>query len=303
MKLLPACLLLLLLVGAAGCRMGIPYGKWTVQTTKRDADSLAWSPFFWKGDRLGQKYYDRTVMDIPATVAGLSRPVTFQFDLGANITMFYGNPLSGLTGKKIRKEDYGPLSVSFGDLRASTEHAYVIKDFGDEPQGDTVHLGTIGADLFRDKVLIIDYPGLRFAVGDTVPRSWGVAMTPVSLDPSGRMVLPLQIGRKTFRAMFDNGSSLFPLIAPARHIHYYPAAAPTDTIPITSWGKAHNVVGRPLNAPFTLGGYPFEGTVIWADYRPEAVSEDYDVITGNALFWDHVIILDFRHRRFGIKLK
>lgn len=59
--------------------------------------------------------------------------------------------------------------------------------------------------------------------------------------------------------------------------------------------------GRPLTATFRLGGQDFSGTTIYADYRPEAKTGHYDALAGNALFWDKMIIIDFKYKRFGVK--
>ena len=101
--------------------------------------------------------------------------------------------------------------------------------------------------------------------------------------------------------MFDNGSSIFSLIMSDDKINNFSTAASTDTITISSWGRIHNVIGRPLNQEFELAGHTFSNTMVYADYRQDYRTDIYDAITGNALFWDKTIIIDFKNQRFGMK--
>ncbi len=61
------------------------------------------------------------------------------------------------------------------------------------------------------------------------------------------------------------------------------------------------MIGRPINDSFILAGHTFYPAKIYADYRKEYKTDKYDAITGNILFWDKTIIIDFKNKKFGIK--
>jgi len=73
-------------------------------------------------------------------------------------------------------------------------------------------------------------------------------------------------------------------------------------IAISSWGNIHNVIGRPLKQQFELAASSFFSEImVYADYRKEAKTKDYDAVSGNALFWNKTIIIDFENKRVGFK--
>ena len=63
----------------------------------------------------------------------------------------------------------------------------------------------------------------------------------------------------------------------------------------------HNVIGRLMKDSFELAGQTFSGINIYADYRKEARTINYDAVAGNALFWNNVVVIDFKNKKFGIK--
>jgi hypothetical protein len=199
------------------------------------------------------------------------------------------------------------LKLIIGNTTANTSYCHVTRDYGDNldinnlSNSSSIRLGTIGADIFQNNILVIDYPNQRFAIYDTLPQLQQTAFTDISLDSVGRVILPMFIHDTTFRVMFDNGASIFPLITSNSKIDLFSKERSTDTISVSSWGKTHSVIGRPLKEPFRLGNNEYSDIMIYVDYRKESISTDYDAITGNALFWDKVVIIDFKNQKFGIK--
>jgi hypothetical protein len=199
------------------------------------------------------------------------------------------------------------LTLLFGDTKATTKNCYVMGGFGKQISDDhlmdssPIKIGTIGADLFQNKVLVLDYPNQRFAICDTLPDRLKTFFVNMSLDQHGRVIIPLQLKNKSYRVMFDNGSSIFPLLVSDDKVNSFSTALSTDTILISSWGINHNVIGRPLKEQFQFAGHTFSDITIYADYRKDARSNDYDAIAGNALFWDKVVIIDFKNKKFGVR--
>ena len=163
-------------------------------------------------------------------------------------------------------------------------------------------MGTIGSDIFQNKVLIIDYPNQQFAICDNVPKFYQKCLTDIELDVVGRVLLPMQLKGKKYKLLFDNGSSLFPLLTTGEKINIFSSLLPSDTIKGYAWGKQFTAIGRPLNDSFVIANQTFNKTTVYADYRKDfRTTDNTDAITGNILFWDKTIIIDFKNKKFGVQ--
>lgn len=311
------------LVSDTFCQSKNSFGQWNISTSKISGSDLSWTNFLWTNDSLGNRYFERTAMFIPAKMEGLPNTFLFQFDLGADITRLYGNPLKTIflnypEFDRIRRYKgfwqfwntqtaFKDLTLSFGDVTATTKNCYVMSGFGKRIATDLstdsspIKIGTIGADLFQNKILVLDYPNQRFAICDTLPGSLQTSFVNMSLDQHGRIIISLQLKNKSYRVLFDNGSSIFPLVASADIANSFSTAAGTDTIAMSSWGTIHNVIGRPIGELFQLAGQTYSDIMIYTDYRKGANLNSYDLIAGNVLFWDKVVIIDFKNKKFGMK--
>lgn len=298
------------------------YAKWITNTINPKPNEISWAKFIWGNDSLNGKFYARAFMLIPCKIEGLPYDFTFQFDLGAGIGGIYENNLKNFYGSfpdlraRVRRfksplqfwnknKVISDIGIVFGNYRSASSACYVLGDYGytfniDNPK-DTFSIGTIGADLFQNKVLIIDYPKQQFAICDTIPAEFKCLLTDITLDRAGRVVLPMKIRNHDYRILFDNGSSLFPLITLAKNINYYSNSPDLDTISIFSWGKHHEVTGKMITDSFELGGQKFAHVKVYSNHSGYGADPDTDGMAGNALFWDKTMIIDFKNRKFGIK--
>ncbi len=280
------------------------FGQWAVTHTGNAPDGLQWASFRWTGQNMGNRFFDRFAMNIPVRVVGLPRDFMFQFDLGSDVTMIYGE-----NAKSIRKlypaVNFKKPVLNFGDFTASTSVCYVKDNYGEAISMDDdsdARLGTIGADMFHDKVLIIDYPHQRFAICDSVPAVYAAMGTvAISLDKYGRVLLPMQLRGKNYKVLFDNGSSIFPLLTSAKNIGSFSDEPVSDSIEVTAWGQRQQITGRVLRDSFLIGGQLVSNIIVYANHSGSGEENEYDAITGNALFWDKVIIIDFKNKRFGLR--
>jgi hypothetical protein len=298
------------------------FGQWIIKNKSPDSSGISWAKFKWDNEEIGSKYYQKTSMQIPAKVKGLPYNFLFQLDLGAS-TVIYENSIRSIFTNypglnKIEKLK-SPLqfwnkqnalknfSITFSNISATTPNCRIEKGFGNNfslnnsDDSSEFSLGTIGADLFQNKILIIDYPNERFAVCDTLPPALNTSFINIEIDKTGRVILPLSLGGKTYKVIFDTGSSMFQLLVTDDKINNFSSEQGTDTIQISSWGKLHNVIGRPMKDRFVLGGKKFANINVYADYRKESRTNEYDAITGNALFWNNVVIVDFKNKKFGVR--
>ncbi len=296
------------------------YGNWTIQAKTKD--TISWINFYWTGDTLGGKWYERTAMMIAAKIDGVTNPVSFQFDLGDPYTELYSYNVNAVATKYTALTAYigrlhSPLQfwsrqrslknfmLRFSTSNISAKDVLIRENYGDNifihSVKDTLPIGTLGADVFQNKILIIDYPARRFAICDSVPLRYKTAFAPFESDKSQKIILPMNLKGHHYRITFDNGSSLFSLITLAKNITNFSSLPDTDSMEITSWGQRHTVTGRPLKDSFSLAGHRFGNVMIYSNHSGLGIDLTTDGMAGNALFWNHVVIIDFKNKQFGIK--
>ena len=319
------CLIIIIVCGVSWFTDKTQYTtNWSIKNINPDSSGISWAKFEWSNDSLGGKYLERTAMFIPCKIEGLPYNFTFQFDLGIGATeinqnsinsFLKGNPALSKRIKNLKsplqfwnsRKRFNDLAINFGNVKATTENGFLKKDYGDkydvsEIPGNTVYpIGSIGADMFQNKILIIDYPKQRFGICDTLPGSYKTSFSNIELDKAGRVILPMQLKGKNYNVLFDNGSSLFALLVADSRINEFSTAPDIDTLKINSWGVKHDVTGRLIQDSFQLAGHTFSRVEVFADYRKNMRSAGFDAITGNILFWDKTVVIDFKHKKFGIK--
>ena len=299
------------------------FGDWEIKKT--NTTDIAWSEFIWSNQVINGKYYDKTAMLIPCKIEGIKNNLTFQFDTGSNLTMLYGNSLNSFFNQNIAlsekvmgfdfpvnlyfsksKQFFKDLEISFGDYKISNKSAFIKENYGSKfnPQninkGDTIHIGTIGADIFRDKILIIDYPKQKFAICDEMPEQFKNSLTDIELDKHGRPILPLLLNSKKHRILFDNGSSLFPIITSTKNIDKFSQNPILDSIEVSSWGKKHIVDSRMITDTFNFAGKDFFNVKIYENHAGLGIDKNTDAMAGNALFWNNTLIIDFKNKKIAI---
>jgi hypothetical protein len=139
------------------------------------------------------------------------------------------------------------------------------------------------------------------AICDNVPEFYQQSLTDIELDEVGRVLLPMQLKDKKYKILFDNGSSLFPLLVTDDKTNNFSTLPASDTIKGYAWGNAFTFIGRPLNDSFVITNQTFYKTTVYADYRKDYRTNKYDAITGNILFWDKTIIIDLKNKKFGVQ--
>ena len=189
MKRLVTLFFLTSLTTLTGCEDSDPlnykqYSNWEV--TNLSGNNIAWTKFKWLNGNLGSEFYERIGIYIPCNIDGLQHSVAFQFDLGAYLSGVYETTFSSfyatnpeLTSKikplNSSYKYYEDLIINFDSFSAANKSGYVYKDFGDIASTspyDTAKIGTIGPDIFQNKVLLIDYPNKQIAICNTLPADY-----------------------------------------------------------------------------------------------------------------------------------
>jgi len=310
----------LLVLGLCRCGPRVDFGHW--QMAANNSGKLPWISFYWQGDSVGKRWQSEYAMMVPAGIEGVSQRFCFQFDIGADISRFSYNAIrpyvqsypafakhySGARSVGDSIFYFKDLSITLDSVGFSSPAIYIMKDYGDEPvagiakASDTVRVGSIGADICKGKVLIIDYPGKRLCIVDSVPKAYQARFADISLDGSGRPVLSMEYGAKTYKVLFDCGSSMFPLLTKQRIVPAFSTAPVNDTVQVSAWGKMVEMLGRPMKDSFTLADHNFGNIEVYTsrEYTQENIPPACDAITGNSLFLDKVIVIDFKNMKFGI---
>ncbi len=300
------------------------YEDWIITKQPTGTTAISWAPFMWVNDSINGKYVERTAMFIPAKAAGLPYNFTFQFDLGADKSGLYETSLSSFFTKypllksNIKKlksplqfwnkqKTYAPLQIFFGNYNAYCSKAFLYAGYGELFNSnslqltDTFHIGTIGADMFKDKVLIIDYPNRQFAICENIPMQYNNNLVNIELDAHGRVILPMALKGKQYRVLFDNGSSLFPLMATTGKRPYFSNNPVTDSVEVSSWGKKHIMDSRMITDSFMLGGKTFCNVKVYENHAALGIDKNTDAMAGNFLFWNNTVVIDFKNKKIGIE--
>ena len=282
--------------------------------------SLNWIPFEWEGDTISGRYVEKAYLNIPVKIKGLPHDFTMQFDLGTQKTVFYGNSIKPYLEEYVSlaskldstKSIFDNVSLQMGSVMFPAIEMVYYKDFGDVIPKDSIHtktpkhIGTIAPDMFRDKILVIDYKLNRMAVADNLPAEYeGLPAEKFELK-TGNIILPFHIDGKTCKLMFDTGSSPFQLITSKER-----ALNISDSVVIDSlsgplwWGREITFYGLEVNKPIEFGGKVLESSKVYYDKEMlwNGIYNSFNIwgITGNAYFLDNVVIIDYKNKLFRIE--
>lgn len=291
------------------------------------SENYPWFPFSWYSAKISGKNFDKVAMLVPVKVNDLNADFTLQFDLGSDATLVYGNTISSYyTESEIKSfliensrstDNGGKLVYKTKGLiyhlgKLSKDNLVYKENYGDKIAKDSLftrkpkHIGTLGADVFNDKILIIDYPNKRMCVLDSLDEYWRNATTFVDArSNNGRLQIPLTIANKTHWFLFDTGASLFPINTNKElWTSLVDQTIKTDTIIANSWGEKVKFYGRPIKEKVYLGKRKLENDYAWYNDNKRLqefnTTEKIDGLTGNAFFVNNIIILDFKNKKFGV---
>jgi hypothetical protein len=194
----------------------------------------------------------------------------------------------------------------------------VQRYLGDTLQaGDTLpKIGTLGLEFFRDRVLVLDLPGERFAILDSAAAlpAWiarGVRWVPAE-HRNEKLFIPLTLGDSVYTGFFyDSGASLFALSTTAevwRQITGRTGDEPDNVVwRVGSFGQQVVLKGAPVQGRVAVGAASLERPLAFhlaeGPERLDFGSWGFPVtgLVGNALFYDRfVVVVDLPRRRFGL---
>ncbi|NOX87353.1 MAG: hypothetical protein GXO86_15580 [Chlorobi bacterium] len=300
-----------------------------VQTRNEDnSNGISWIRFEWEGDTIGGKYYEKLAMFVPFRIEGIPYKFTSQLDLGAPMTMVYGNtfmPLlknfPNIAGKLdtintkyvIQGKEVGGLNnISFylDTVLFKNQKIALFKDYGDTLSSnnikkDTViHIGTTGSNLFKGKILAIDFVNNRFAILDSLSNDGENKLIDIIIE-NGRIKVPVIINGEKVYVLYDTGSSFASLYLSTKNWNKYRDTTSTlDTIMITAWGTRYPLFISKTNIEIKVGNMIFRPKTIMANnlepYYEFYKREKIIGLMGNQLFYNKILIIDFKNKKFGL---
>lgn len=281
-------------------------------------DELRWTEFTWIEYNTGNEMIEKAAILIPITIEGHEAGTLWmQLDTGVYNSMFYELPFKHVDKDAYRettasdgKTQIATFSGTIGDLTIKHAPMVIKPDYGDvmdKLEGDVI-LGTIGLDFFMGKLLVLDFPKSRLAVlnpgAEALPVVSQADFIPAFLE-KGWLMVQAKAGETTLKLMFDTGSSPFPLWVQRPLWQQLTDRDPTDAtlqrMTGPSWGNMITFVRAPMKGHLKLGNYAVsQPDVCYADGDVSALFAGLEGILGNALFFNHTVILDLKNMRFGI---
>lgn len=288
---------------------------------------IEWIPFNWEGDSVSGKYLDKLAITIPITLDNLPNKFKMQLDLGATVTIIYGNSIKpyletyaelknkvdtalkfnmqSQTNFKIKNLELKLGCVNFGERNIE-----LFKGFGDNISNDSIHskseklIGSIAPDLFKNQFLIIDYPLKRICLTSELPKQFSKTQFRQYKEEEGRIKIPITINGKSEDVMFDTGSSLFALITTPENANEISNKPIVDSLKISSWGDYYMVYGQTITSKVKFGRKQLSKANVYFDNQNK-LSEFYKEekiwgITGNTYFLNNIVIIDYKNNRFGV---
>lgn len=291
------------------------------------AQELNWISYKWMGDSISGKYYDKLAIMVPVTFDNLPYKFQMQLDLGAVVTTVYGNTIDPFLGKhpliksKLdtslvffiqSQKNYmlKDIDLSSGNTHFGNVNIGLFRNFGDTLTSDSIMtpsvklIGTIAPELFKGKVLIIDFPNERLSVTEIVPEKYQKASFVPYKERDGRIFIPLVISGKQQDLLFDTGSSIFALMTTEHRASEIGEKSISDSLKISSWGNYYYVYGKKIKSKVLIGNKLLKPSIVYFDKQKKLdfFYSDQNIwgITGNAYFLNNTVIIDYKNKLFGV---
>jgi hypothetical protein len=293
------------------------------------SQQLEWIPFKWvEDDQIGNK----SAIIIPVTIDDLPDKFDMQFDLGADVSIFRGNTIDPYLKKNESLREkldttnvwmhgrdvlwLNNIHLKLGKVSFNGVNVLYYKNYGQVPKkkfthkSQTVLIGTIGTNLFQDKALVIDYKNTRLAVADSLPVEYeNLPYERIELDVANRALIPFRINDKEEWLLFDTGSSSSQLHTSKKRALAISDSIAVDSVKAYSWGDLITVVDFKVNKPVEFAGKVLENPIVSyvtderRDERSDRDYKDFNIwgLTGNAFFWNNVVIIDYKNKTFRVK--
>lgn len=265
--------------------------------------------FKWEKDSINGKLIDKIAMSVPFTIEQTT--YRFQFDLGANVTLIYDKCFEQTEFIKSKKTDYSSeagghtiftidhQNFTVGNLKIQDYNLHGLLNFD---QGAVC--GVVGADLFQNKYLIIDFPNNTAFVSEKLERKLAKRTEFVDMKiVNNKPVVPLAIDGTLYHFQYDNGASIFPIVTYKKNFEdLIDGSKITESFNISNFNNPLLVKAIATDKELTIGTSTFNTQTFWFTEEDffSLEQQGIDGIIGNVFFLDKTIVLDFKNKKFGI---
>lgn len=259
-------------------------------------------------------------MLIPVRLNAIEKTFYMQFDLGAQSTLFYRAKIDSIRERfpEVSYSSQGeslvlaPVKMNASGTQVASDGSRVIDLKSAQPVNwspDSVDvIGTFGADLIADRVMIIDYPSKAIRLTDSLAPEIAAKVTLVPMSfQSRRIFLDGKINGDARRIIYDTGSSAFEMLTDQSSWNKLArAGAPVETYDVKSWNDTLTTHSVATDATIEIGGVVLplkrvtrvDGVGILTQLAMRAMG--VGGMTGNKLFIDRTIVLDTKQQLFGV---
>ncbi|AHJ99766.1 hypothetical protein [Hymenobacter swuensis] len=275
--------------------------------------------FVWQADSSARPVVAQAALLLPVSLPGCARTCYLQFDTGAPTSLLYTHPLAALRARYPDTRQYllpqadtlhnfrfalGQSQVQARRMRVLTYGAHQLPADSTAP----FIIGTLGADVLENRVLVLDYPGQRFSLEAQFPDSLSrrTEFVPLAFD-SRRIMLSAGVAGETKPLLFDSGSSAFALLtSQATWQQMARPQALARTSAVNSMGRTLTSHTIATAAALQLGAVALplqtvtyiEGTSLMESLLMRF--SGMGGMLGNRPFNQHTIVVDVSHQRFGL---
>ena len=290
-----------------------------------------WIPFEWASDSISGRYFDKLAINVPVQIENISDNLYMQLDLGATTTVIYENsfsPYLSLNQNLQNRLDttltfiiegkanprFRNINMKLGDVEVSEQNIGFFQNYGtiipkdSLGNGKSKHIGTLAPDIFKNKVLVINFPEQKLWMLSSVNELPKKNISNLKFIPfqesRNRIKIPMEINGKVEQVLYDTGASIFPLTTVKERVIEFPNTTITDTLKVNSWGEKITLYGVQLNSPVLIGNQSFSDVIAYYDDR--AITSDFFKreniwgLAGNTLFLDKILVIDYLNKKIGI---
>lgn len=273
--------------------------------------------FTWLKDSVHGKQNEHAALLIPVKLKGCPRQFYMQFDTGSPYSMFYRNKLKGIRQRYPEVPPLADTASEISQFRFTAGNTPVLakqiavnqfedKDIDWSENAQEI-IGTIGADLFSNSVLSINYPDRYILIGNKITDKSGIHW--FGLINTGRGILfPATIRGKQTNLYFDTGSSAFELLVDKEMaMSLATPGAAVSTFNVESWDKELKATSVQTTDSVMIASEKFPlrrvAFIEGVNNKKANAMKNMGIggMTGNSLFLDVELVIDTKDNRFGIK--
>ena len=280
--------------------------------------------FYWSPAEISGRHFDKAAMYLPISFDTVSEIHYSQFDLGSDATILYQNNLKSITEYNYLKLDslsdanterplfmIKSVELNIGKINFGKRNVLGFYNYG-EPITRKMNasvsensLGTIGADIVQNKLLVINFPNQTISFFDSTNSTLENYFSFIKCKiENNRIMVPIMVNGKTHYFMYDTGSSLFPMMTSFNNWKEITTQKINDTLSVTNFGNPVIMVGSNSSKEINIGMNSLADFAVYyaKDNNFDKMFEQLkcDGIIGNAFFFNTTICIDFKTKRFGI---